>query len=1411
MSDVFHLSQDLSADLIAVSAQDEQDRVKKWVQIDTQIQTLLAEQPTLHSFIHSELKATFTHATQTLDPEQLLISEEGDTQLTSVLDILLQALCDGHAPEYNLLKATLKVVDDTSPATVTVGDLQTFISRARLFFASDCKTHTAQFWQEKSSQTGTQSRKSWLLDKLKDVLKAETELLSHDATLTPGQVQLINDVVRYPSLSTRAALPVSSRPAVYALTLKDPSKEPPIAFAGAWVMTARDGSATLDASGMTRLSDKTTEVEINAKANAGEAVLYTPSGGLQGFASLQALEIELNRRHTEIAEFESLLELLSPTDLMRVHALSEKAETSLEFTFKEIHGSVFEYWFKVHDDQRQANLEHTLSLAKTVSPGQLSEHLEHVLDYVPRFKQASALNARIAKFLGKKTREWLHKANDTDRQAWFEASAHYRTISFIANDNGEPSAHQYGDRAFLLRYAHDQLQDYIHAEYGLIVDPDTVFITTTVAERGSGPVIPISAYATSSYTAVNSLSRTGPSIKLVSTSRTLSQLALENVGSLDIDYALTATVSTGSADGPRMDALSAAQIKHIVRTVNIGDSYEAFLRDRFIESPQALSRRDTAAQLLIAQMRVDALEAKISGDFSPDRLDRGYRWVEAVLNEVDDPELPAIVEGHRLKVHQLLIGEATVRGVLIILAPPSGAYAPDPLELNLITPQPLSSVSAMVVYTPEAPDGKRFREFENRAHMANKFLNAPEMAGYLVGRVSEGAQARVQQRVTEGLRAADVRDTVITGNFIEKTCLAEIEHALASADALSLSTIESNRLAVWSGIETAVDIVTIILPFKVTAMIALGRSLIEMWHGFDALKRGNQSEAIGHFVGMVERWVDAGVDIGTALAKLPAKGTLALHPKLAYKQGVEGLTKRTDGAYAGIYERTPKHGGFSQYFIQQQKHWFQVVYDADRLTWRVLDMRRPRAWYRSAIRLGTDGLWRIATPELSLLGGGKYSLATFKVREAFPRFSLDEAKKLLDQYNFPAPRRDKMELYLAEFLVEHKELPRWAQHYLKPGLDGAPAQALTPEPGTSSAVPLSNKRKRPIVDDEPVQPKPTQPVPSSGTNAPDTVSSSEWQNWARTVPGETYTSVSLNPPISEIGSGSNLRVIKKDSKWFDILPQGNLPLDIQVYLKKPGQVISTYEQLEKLILKNKYLQPRLAEFEGGAWAIKEPLLQKPIWQYVLKSLPGLTPDSAQVVAKRLFMLSDSTTWLLTQTRMRTLTETLYGWFSGHLPHGSGALRDPLALLTPALGIRPKTLLVRTRASPTWFDRIDFSLKAGDLLKLSNAAGLNEVMRSLLQRLGYTIYADIPGVSELVFKRTGAQTINFMQLHRAVGAELALVIELEDAVTLMINKNPLSPLSLALTNARAEGKLMTFVGGVQNTPPYGLTQGFICRT
>lgn len=1413
MSDVFHLSQDLSAELIAVSADDEKALVNQWAQLDIQIQALLAEQPTVHSFVHSELKDTFPNVKHSLDPAHLLVSEADDTPYLDLLDTLLQALCSGHPPDYNLLRATLTVTGESSPATLSVAQLQSFVARAHTFFASDCQSHTAQFWQDIGTGTGVQSRKSWLLDKLRDVLKAETLLLSFDTTLTPGHVQLINHVVRYPSLSTRAALPAHARPAVYALTLKGTGQQPPLAFVGAWVMSARDGSATEDGSGLTRIAPKTSPMEINAHANAGEVVLYTPSGGLQGFESLLALQVELNRRRVAVTEFESLLELLSPNDLVRVHALAEDPATSFDFTFREVHESVFDYWFKAHDEQRQANLVHALSLAATVSPARLREHLDHVLDYGPRYKQALALGARMAKLLAKKTREWLLKASDIDRQAWFEASSHYRTLSHIAWENGEPCAYQYGDKAFMLRYARDQIQAYVQAEYGLDIDPDTVYVTTTAAQRGTGPVIPISAYGTSSYTAVNSLSRTGPSIRLVSTSRTLSQLALDNISALDIDYALTASVTTGSPSGPKMQALSPAQIKYIIRTVNIGDNYQGFLRDRFIESPLARSRLEAGAQLLIAQMRVDALEAKISGDFSPDRVDRGYRWVQAVIDAAQDPHQRAAFEGHHLKVHQLLIGEATVRGVLIILAPPAGVFQPSAEHLQLATPQPQPGVSAMVVYTPQAPDGRRFREFENRSHMATRFLNDPAMADYLVNRVTEGAQARVRQLVSQGLRAADTRDTAITGNFIEQACLAEIRHALASADTLSLSTPESNHLAVWSSIETSVDFATMILPFKVTAMLALGRSLIEMWNGFDALKRGNQLEALGHFVAMIERWVDAGVDIGTAIAKLPVKGATrlapALDPKMAYKQSLEGLVQRTDGVYAGIFERPPRHGGYSQYFIYQQKHWFQVVYDKDRLTWRVIDMRRPRAWYRHPVRQGSDGLWHIGFPDLYVRGGG-ISLATFRVRVAFPNLSLEEASKLLGQYQFPLARKGQMEIDLAEHLVKHKALPLWSQPYLKPGLDGVKAIALEPQSSPVRADMVSNKRKRPLIDDEPAHPTPVQTVLPVHATELGVASATAWQTWGRASLDETFSPISLSPPVYKVGDNPARRVIEKDGKLFNILPQGNLVLDNQVYLAPPGRVIPSYEQLEWLIYKNKYLQPRLAEFDKGAWVIKEPPLQKPIWHSISSILPGLTPESAQVLAKRLYVLADRTTSALSQARMRTIAHILHGWTFGQLSQVSALLSDPLAMLTPGLRIGAKTLHLRARTASAWFDRIDFVLSTDDFLKLTNTHGLNEIMRGFLQKLDYLIYPDIPGFTELVFKRKGAQTLNFMQLHRVSGTQLTLVTELNDAVTIMINKNPLSPLSLALTNAKAEGKLVTLLGGVQDTPPYGLSQGFIYR-
>ncbi len=120
---------------------------------------------------------------------------------------------------------------------------------------------------------------------------------------------------------------------------------------------------------------------------------------------------------------------------------------------------MFEYWFKV----RGVVMSGThIVVSQTVSPGQLVTP-GHVLDYVPRFKQASALNAHCQVFR-KKTRERLRQPTTLTVRPGLGVCV--PDPRFIANDNGSLGPHQCGDRAFLPRYAHDQLQDYIHAEHG---------------------------------------------------------------------------------------------------------------------------------------------------------------------------------------------------------------------------------------------------------------------------------------------------------------------------------------------------------------------------------------------------------------------------------------------------------------------------------------------------------------------------------------------------------------------------------------------------------------------------------------------------------------------------------------------------------------------------------------------------------------------------------------------------------------------------------------------------------------------------------------------------------------------------------------------------------------------------------
>ena len=1420
MSDVFHLSDALSAELVMASPDAEKQLIQTWTELDTAIQTVLADQPTLESVLQNQLKTRFPDASGALNPEHLLVeikpthpvSTADSSQPLSVMDTVLDTFRTGIYPHYPQNRTTVGMINAEPATGLDAGLFETFVADARQHVRSYFSQQTTEFWQSRTPLTGALSRKAWLLDKLSALLEAESQLLSFDSTLTPEHIVLVNQVVRYPTLAARAALTAFSRPAVYALALKTPDEPDQANLTGAFVITARDGTGADNEQGAYSIPEKTAAVHIRSTADAGKAVLYTPSGGLEGFESLQALHTEIERRWRSPSEFESMLELLSTQDLNRIETWDKGVTSSLEVLFSEIQVSLFEHVLTAHDDQREQNIIHLLLNSANHSTQAIKEGLAHAVDYAHRFKQANALNARSVKRIAKTARDWLLKATSVDRQAWLDASEHYQLMSLIANENGAPSPAQFGDRPFLLRYAREQIRQHIQVEYGLNVDPDTLLITVTAAERGSGPVIPLTGWAPSSYTAANSLSRTGPTIQLASTTRTMTELALENVSKFDIDYALTARVTSLTSDDTSSSPLTAGQIKTIIRTVNIGDNYEAFLKDTLIDSPKAVARRESAMQLMLAQLRVDALEAKITGDFFPDRLARGYRWVEAAFNEASSPSIPAVVEGHTIKVFQLLISEATVRGVLIFGTPPDVEKEDPALMLDLLAPHPHFAVQSLVVYTPSAPDGKRFREYVSRQHLAKKFLTNPQLNDYFVSRVSHSHQDRVRRLLNKGLRAPDAKLLPVTGNFIEQACLAEARHALANADALSNSTSEVNQLTVWNSIETTVDVVTAVLPLKVTAPIALGRSLMSLWNFIDALKRDSQREAIGHWVGMISHWVDAGIDIGVGIvraSKTVATPAPALDSKWRFTQSVSDLTLRTDGIYQGVYEKIISRSETSQFFIHQEQHWFQVIYDSHLSTWRVMDMRNPQAWYRSPIARDNAGVWRIEHPQAGLRGGMKSTLAPFRVRVAFPNFSFREARKLLDQFDFPHANQSRLELDLAEYLVKHHEFPIWSRQYLKPGLGEAAARAQAASSGAN--VRLSNKRTLPAASEDLPVKKTKQPVFSTTTAVVEPLNSTSWKRWGKTFNEAQLKPQSINPPISKVTDALGThRVIDIDGLYYEILPQGNLAQGNRVFIKYPDKPCNSYEQLGLRIHESPFLQPRMAVFTDGAWTVFPPFFHKSLAQFVGSLLPALTPASRSALAKKLYRMADASSPDLTPARMRNINNTLHGWRAGQAVPDNIHLGDPLALLAQGTGIGNKTFTLSQLTRKDFFNQLDLILLPSERLLLTEPLGLHKMMKALLERLGFDIYPDVTSATEVVFRRKGAGTMNYLQLHRVDTPQISLAKPLTESVDDFIRRHPLSPLSMALNTAKQEGKLLTFLGGVQVAPLSDVPTGFIYK-
>src|SRR5450830_100412 len=612
----------------------------------------LAEQfqspPTFHSFVQHAFEQAFPTLTPSLDvhhgfirlPETTLPPTTSEAQpstdaelLPTLFDAVVQRIVANQPSTYASRMASLHRLPATGEALlplsgITPAGLDKFLDRLAGGLGTDYSAFVQAYWARARSLTDARTQKQWCVQTRIELLKAEVALLAADRLLSPADLDLFALVLRLPDAQARQALR-TDRPCVYGVALKGVTGAADLTLRGAFVLTSRDPEhAVVRAVGEV----KPVRVRpVEPSMNVGTVLLFLPDSGLEAFDSLASLDRELHRRLNHPVEFAAVLDGLAAADQARGLALHRQMKSTGQVVYHEQLDSPFdesvESQCRLMLDNFTSTLTRYQSLGEHTEMSELPQVLDRVTDPGRLFSARGVLWGREIKRGQAHIRTFLHDASPADKDAWRVAMADYwDLLSSLPDAEGLPSLAQFSDKSALLAYANAQLRIRLKADYALDIDPDDVLVHTKEPYIPSTIVVP---------GAPAPAPREPGTPLFQQRSRTLTALSLENVGGLDFNFTHFSRLSENTRKkpdeallpedlepAPAYDGLTLQQVKDLVRTVNVGQGCESFLKDRLMTSPSALAQKHTYGQVMLRQLRLDAIEAKINGDFLPDRLAR---------------------------------------------------------------------------------------------------------------------------------------------------------------------------------------------------------------------------------------------------------------------------------------------------------------------------------------------------------------------------------------------------------------------------------------------------------------------------------------------------------------------------------------------------------------------------------------------------------------------------------------------------------------------------------------------------------------------------------------------------------------------------------------------------------------------
>ena len=659
-----------------------------------------------------------------------------------------------------------------------------------------------------------------------------------------------------------------------------------------------------------------------------EVVLFSLAHGFEGFSSLLALQTELAERLDDEVQGADLLDLLPAERQLQCRSVQN-------MTFVTQDQDVFQHLL----DAVLAHQRRALADAWHASRAPAAE-----IALGTRLGSAGSLATRYSALLDRHMPPWFRSTPLQGLTHMMQSLQELASAIELASAPGLPTLQQFQQRNTLLDYCRHTVRRQLLNDHGQDLNPDQVLVNTTLIHQGGPLSIPTNP---GSSVPGRSRPQAGEVLIPVLQQRTLSEFALENVSLLDVDYWLSARIT--DSGGRPIPWLSAQYVKGMVRDLSVAGSYPQFLRRHLLYAPAARWRRQAYRNISRARMRAEAIKGRYAGYFHPDREERGYHWAMNVIEHPNSAKRPT-VNGHSLDVQQLLIAGATVQGVL------------------MISPQSSQALPSIVLYTPDAPDRKPWREFSERSQWWVTLQQNPDLQDYLVKRVALSEQAGLRRLLARLHSEGQVQTPTVHGDLFEQCYQAEVRHFISNAAAQGTTTAQLDARQVWQGLWLIVDLITVLLPSKVQVPLAFGRCLWSIWEGLEDLPQAEAPQILGHLYNSLSHASDGLAQLsGSALMRqtlrrLPGAGPKLISPNLATQVYPGKLRYRIDGHYhEGVYEQVSDYQGLNQYYIKDlADRYYRVTFDGSR--WRIQDPRQPDAYLHLPVRRNADGNWEYDAP-----------------------------------------------------------------------------------------------------------------------------------------------------------------------------------------------------------------------------------------------------------------------------------------------------------------------------------------------------------------------------------------------------------------------------------------------------------------